>query len=149
MRLRSIFLVLLLALIAAFVAVNWSAINAQATLSLGITEVQAPLGTVMLGLMVIICLAFAVHLALWQGSVLLETRRHIKEMQAQRDLADQAEASRFTELRSVLQAELRALTERMNQSESALRTDIREQANSLAAMLGQVDDRIGGRSSTQ
>jgi len=149
MRTRSLFLLLLLVLIAAFVAVNWSAITTPVTLSLGVTEVQAPLGAVMLGLIVIICVAFAAQLAFWQGSVLLETRRHVKEMQAQRDLADQAEASRFTELRGVMLAELRTLAERIDQSESSLRGDIRDQANSLAAALGQLDDRIGGRSSTQ
>jgi len=149
MRTRSLFLLLLLVLIAAFVVVNWSAITTPVTLSLGVTEVQAPLGAVMLGLIVIICVAFAAQLAFWQGSVLLETRRHVKEMQAQRDLADQAEASRFTELRGVMLAELRTLAERIDQSESSLRGDIRDQANSLAAALGQLDDRIGGRSSTQ
>ena len=40
-----------------------------------------------------------------QGSVLLETRRHTKELQAQRELADKAEASRFTELGTAMRAE--------------------------------------------
>ena len=144
MRARSLLLLLLLTLIAAFVAVNWSVINAPASLSLGVTQVQAPLGTVMLGLMAILCVAFVVQLALSQGSFLVEARRHAKEMKAQRDLADQAEASRFTELRGVMEAQLRTLAERMDQSEESLRAEIREHANSLAAMLGQIDDRMGG-----
>ena len=46
-----------------------------------------------------------------QGTVLVETRRHAKELAAQRELADKAEASRFTDLRAHLDQEMQRLNE--------------------------------------
>ena len=54
------------------------------------------------------------------GAVLLETRRHTKEMAAQRELADKAEASRFTELREHLNNETARLTEAFTTNGSEL-----------------------------
>ena len=142
MRTRTMLVLIVIALIAAFAAINWSAFTAPTTLSLGMTTFEAPLGLTMLALMVVIALAFAAYMAVWQGSILLETRRHAKELQSQRTLADQAEASRFTELRAVLQAEVARLTERLAAAQSAVQQDIRDSTNSLAAMLGELDERL-------
>nr|MDQ2735046.1 LapA family protein [Pseudomonadota bacterium] len=84
----------------------------------------------------------AVYMALWQGTILAESRRHAKELQGQRLLAEQAEASRFTELRAAFQEEMTRLTERLTVAHEALRTEIRDNANSLAAALGEMDDRL-------
>jgi hypothetical protein len=46
----------------------------------------------------------------------METRRHAKELAAQRELADKAEASRFTELRAHLDQEVSRLAESINTS---------------------------------
>jgi hypothetical protein len=56
--------------------------------------------------------------------VLLEARRHAKELQAQRELADQAEVSRFTELRAYLD------------------TRLSELENSLSAQIGEMRERL-------
>lgn len=137
MPLRTLLLLLFIALIAGFAALNWAAFATPVPLSLAVTTVEAPLGLVMLGLVVLVTLAFLGYVAVFQGRLLLETRRHAKELQAQRQLADQAEASRFTELRSLLQAEVLRL-------EGALRGEVRDSANSLAAMIAELDDRVGG-----
>lgn len=142
MRTRILFLLLIGILIAAFAALNWAAFTAPTVLSLGFTTVEAPLGLTMLGLLVLLALVFAVYAAFWQGAVLLDARRHTKEMQLQRQLADQAEASRFTELRSALDSELARMAERISTSQEALRLEMRENTNSLAAMLGELDDRL-------
>jgi len=85
-------------------------------------------------------------MAVWQGSILLETRRYSKELQAQRTLADQAEASRFTELRGFIQGELAQLNQRIAQSHEALRSELKQElsdsSNSLAAHLAEMDDRL-------
>ena len=52
MRTRSSLVLLFVALIAAFIAINWSAVTTPTLLSLGITTFQAPLGLVMLCLLV-------------------------------------------------------------------------------------------------
>lgn len=146
MRTRTLIVVLIVVLVAIFAALNWSAFAAPTALSLGVATIQAPLGLVMLGLVAVVVLAFAVYMAVWQGGVLLETRRHAKELQAQRALADQAEGSRFTELRGVMHDELERLTARIAQTQEELRLEIRESVNSLAAMIGEIDDRTRRRS---
>lgn len=131
MRVRTVLVILVLLLLAVFVTVNWPAFMAPTTLSLLVTRVEAPLGLVLLGMQVLVLGAFAVYIAMWQGAVLLQNRRHTKELQAQRALADQAEASRFTELRASLHGEF-----------EQLRQEIRDHANSVAASIGELDERL-------
>lgn len=145
MRMRTVIPVVVIVLIAAFAAINWPTFTASTTLSLGVSTFEAPLGLVMLGLIVLLTLIFAIYMAVWQASVLLETRRHTKELQAQRALADQAEASRFTELRGVLLAEFAKLAEHVSNSQAAMQAEMRENTNSLAAMLGEIEDQMKQR----
>ena len=156
MRLRTGILLLVVLLIAALAFLNWSVLSQPTPMSLGVTTVTAPLGLVMLALTAvlgIVCLAYVFFL---QSSVMLESRRHNKELQAQRDLADKAEASRFTELRTFLdgQEQIRAtrnaellsrLTSRIEQLESTFRVRSDQSDNSTAAHIGQLEDRIERR----
>jgi len=142
MRTRILLLLLTGSLITAFATLNWAAFTAPSMLSVGVTTIEAPLGVTLLGLLVLMTLVFAVYAAFWQGAVLLDSRRHTKELQLQRQLADQAEASRFTELRAALDSELARLAERITASHEALRLEMRENTNSLAAMFGELDDRL-------
>ncbi len=103
MNLRTLSLLITVALIALLAAFNWNTLAAPSVVSLGVTEVQAPLGVLMLALTCLLGVFFVAYVLWLQGSVLMEARRHAKEMQAQRDLTDKAEASRFTELRTVLE----------------------------------------------
>ena len=133
--LRAIVFVLLIALVGLFALVNWSAFSALTSLSLVFTTVQAPLGLIMLGLVVFLCVLFTVWVISLQAGSLMDSRRQTKELQAQRDLADKAEASRFTELRTALMARLDRL-----QDESRLALD--QSGNSVAAHIGQLEDRL-------
>ena len=103
MNIRTFFLFLTIGLIALLAAFNWNALITPSDVSLGVTDVQAPLGILLLGLTGLLAVFFVAYVLWMQGTVLLEARRHAKEMQAQRDLADKAEASRFTELRGVIE----------------------------------------------
>jgi hypothetical protein len=96
---------------------------------------------------------FLLFLVYLQTSVLLDTRRHTRELQTQRELADKAEASRFTELRSFLEAELHKLAEQSGGSQATmvtkldhvqedLRALITQTENSLSAYIGELEDRI-------
>ena len=156
MRARTLVLLLVLVLIGAFAAVNWKAIVAPTTLSLVVTDVQAPLGLILLGISALLVVLFLLYLAYLQTSVLLDTRRHAREMQSQRDLADQAEASRFTELRAFLETELRklagqsgeahaSLTARLDQVQRDLDATIAQSENSLSAYIGELEDRMQRR----
>jgi uncharacterized integral membrane protein len=141
MRPRTLLIVVLLALIALFVALNWPAFWAPTSLNILFATIQAPLGIVMLGFLLVIVAAFAIYLVVWQGSMLVETRRQAKELQQQRLLADQAEASRVAELHAALKEEARLLAERIAQTHDTLRQEIRDNGNSLAAAIAEMDDR--------
>jgi uncharacterized integral membrane protein len=121
---RALVFVLVLAVVALFALVNWGAFAASTPLSLGFATVQAPLGLMMLGLVVFLCVLFTGWVITIQAAALMEARRQTKALQAQRDLADRAEASRFTELRADLMARLDEI------------------ANANAAYFGQLEDRL-------
>lgn len=142
MRLRTIVAILACLLLAVFVATNWPAFSTPTTLSVVFASVEAPLGIVMLGVLVVFALAVAAYMAVWQGRTLLDLRRHTRALQEQRTLADQAEASRFTELRGALRDELAALGDRLTQANEAVRKEIRDNGNSLAASVAEMDDRL-------
>ena len=110
MSLKSLLLLLVGAAIVVFVGVNWAEMTRPTNLSLIFTEVHAPLGLVLLGLMVLLSVLFVGLIAYTQGTVLMETRRHAKELSVQRELADKAEASRFTDLRAHLDKEVARLS---------------------------------------
>jgi hypothetical protein len=150
---RSVLLLIILAVLTVFAAVNWSAFIAPTTLSLVVTTIQAPLGLIMLGFIAVLTLAFLAFVLFLQTTVLRDARRHAKELQAQRALADQAEASRFTELRGFIGAELITLSERMdeskavvlervNQLEAGLQTTVEQSGNALAAYIGELEERL-------
>ena len=142
MRTRTLLVVLALLLIVAFVAINWSVFAASTKVSFVFTSVEVPTGLVMLGILALIVLTFGIYSAVSWSAILLEFRRQAKELTAQRTLADQAEASRFTELRAVMHDELEHLADRMAQMHETFRAEIRDNANSLAATIGELDDRI-------
>ncbi len=153
MSLRSLVFLILVLVIVAFVVPNWSLINQPADLSLIFSTVKAPLGLVLLGLIVVTALVFVALMAYTQTTFLMEGRRHAKELAAQRELADKAEASRFTELKTFVAEELvrlsrervegaQQLQARMDGLHAALVQRIDEQANSLAALVGQLEDHV-------
>jgi uncharacterized integral membrane protein len=142
MRTRTLLIVLVLLLIAAFLAINWSVFAAPAKVSFVFTSFEVPIGLVMLGIVTLMALTFGIYSAVSWSAILLEFRRQAKELTAQRMLADQAEASRFTELRTVMHDELERLADRMAQTHDTFRTEIRDNSNSLAATIGELDDRI-------
>ena len=111
MSLRALLLLIIGAAIVAFIGVNWTAMTMPTDLNLIFTEIRAPLGLVLLGLMALLSVVFVGLIAYTQGTVLMETRRHAKELTAQRELADKAEASRFTDLRAHLDKEVARLSE--------------------------------------
>ena len=95
MSLRAIVVLLLFALIAIFVGVNWTAFLAPTTLSLLFTRVEAPLGLVVLAIAGLIATLFMIYIGYLQANAIFEVRRHARELHAQRKLADESELSRL------------------------------------------------------
>jgi uncharacterized integral membrane protein len=159
MSVRFILLLLVFIALAVFAAINWPAFTAPTTLSLLVTTVEAPLGLIMLVMTVLLSALFIVYAVYLQTSVLLEARQHARELKAQRELADQAEASRFTALQSFLEGELLQLgaatsqgrqevLARLVQVERELRAAVEQSGNTLAAYLGEIEERTAQIPST-
>jgi len=153
MSLRTVLLIALILLVAGFVALNLETILQPSRLNLAITEVDAPIGLVMLGMLVVLFLIFLAALVYFQTAHLMEVRRITREAEQQRELADKAEASRFTELRAFLAAEIEAmsarekateqgLTTRLETLQQALTAHMDQNANGLSACLGELEDRL-------
>jgi uncharacterized integral membrane protein len=153
MNFRTLLIALAFVVLAVFALLNWSAFTAPTTLSLGFGQVQAPLGLVMLVISALLSALFLVYIVFQQAGVILEGRRSAKELKAQRELADTAEASRFTDLRAFLDGELRRLEAqgaagtrelgaRLDQLEQAMRDGLAETTRTLSAYVGEVDDKL-------
>jgi uncharacterized integral membrane protein len=133
-------------LIAALAALNWGILATPVLMSIGFMQVNAPLGVIMLGLTVLLGILFAAYVVYLQSSVLIETRRHTKELQGQRDLADKAEASRFTDLRNFLETQENVHMTRNAERHSSLIARVEQLEGTLAAHIGQLEDRLDRRS---
>ena len=159
MYLRTLLIVLVLGVVVVFALLNWSVFTAPTALSIGFTTVEAPLGLILLGAMGALTLLFLIYLVYLQATALMESRQYSRELKNQRELADRAEESRFTELRSSLETELGRIANQMADSNTAmntrldglahdLRSAIEQSTNSLSAYIGEIEDRLertGGR----
>ena len=153
MRIRTLLTLVFYILVAVFVALNWNELSRQTTLNLGFLQTQGPLGLVMLGLLLLSILVFGAFALAVQTSSLLETRAHVKEMKSQRDLADNAETSRYTELRTLIgrietdsQSRAAQSQQFMQEQLQTLQKDIcaaiESSGNTLAAYMGELEDRV-------
>jgi K+-sensing histidine kinase KdpD len=153
MRIWTFLLVAILIATAALAAFNWTTFTTPMPLWFGVMNVEAPLGLLMLGAVALVTVVFLLAIGQMQSVALLEARRHAKELQANRELADRAEASRFTELRNFIETGLAnnnargidtqtAVLTRLDQMEGAVTASIEQTGNSLAAYIGEVDDRL-------
>ena len=153
MYLRTLLIVLVVGLLAIFALFNWGAFMAPTTLTFGLGSVEAPLGLILLALVALITLLFLVYIVFLQSSSLMEGRRQARELQSQRELADRAEESRFQQLRSAMETELRNLETqtkegraeilaRLDGLERDMRLAIEQSGNTLAAYLGEIEDRF-------
>src|SRR5690606_33161895 len=99
-------------LVAAFAALNWGEIIRPSPLLIGPVVMDAPMGAILLGLLALATIVFVLSAGTIRTQSLIESREHHKTLEAQRALADKAEASRFTDLRQHLDTQLGELRER-------------------------------------
>lgn len=136
-----------------FTLTNGDALNAPANLSFLVFRFEAPLGIVLLGIIVTFVAIFTVYILILRTTMLMDARRYERELSAQQKLAEQAEASRLSELRNQLEqsfAELRDTTDttrkelgtRLDDMEQALRNVVEESGRSLSAYIGEVEDKL-------
>ncbi|MDZ7937298.1 MAG: LapA family protein [Rhodoferax sp.] len=142
MTVRATILLLVFALIFAFIGLNWSEFSAASTLSFGIAVVQMPVGFVMLGFLFLVVGLFVIYVLYLQASEALRERRIVGELESQRKLADQAEASRIADLRAALERGLAQLAQQMQALEQSGRAALQSSDNALSAHLGEIEDRL-------
>jgi len=141
MRVRSIALIVAGLLAAVFIVINWSVFAQPASFYFVVGTISVPIGVVMLGLIGLVTLGYAIFLGIWQSRVLMDYRRQSKELQTQRSLADDAEASRFTALSALLREEMAKQEARLEAAFQTLRNELKDTEHSIAATLGEMDDR--------
>ncbi|MGH8149740.1 MAG: LapA family protein [Steroidobacteraceae bacterium] len=156
MSLRTAFLLLVAILLALFTVLNWQAFTTPTALWLLFARVQAPLGLVMLVITGLLAAVFLLYVTYMQATVILEARRYARDLQAQRQVADQTEASRIAELRTIVEAGLRRLDEVIAHSQrdiqgslehisSELHASLEQSGTVLSAYIGEMEDRLERR----
>lgn len=146
MKSRIALLTLIIVVIGVLGFFNFPYLAQEVTTSLGFTTVQAPLGLILMALTALMAVVFVAYVIAMQGAWLLEARAHAKEMAVQRELADKAEASRFTELRTAIEhlhrEEEQRLLDRMDRLESHMHARAQESDNSTAAYVGHLEQQL-------
>lgn len=154
MRARTSVLAVILVGVGIFAALNWTVFTMPTPLNLVVTRTEAPLGVIMLVVTAAITLLYVLFLAWLETAALLESRRQGRELHAQRQLAENAEASRYADLkgtlgqeleevRSAIEAESQRVSSRLDQLGGELKGDIERAGNTLAAYIGELEDRLG------
>ena len=120
---RKLSYLVVVSLLTAFVALNWSALSAPMPISPGWTAVEAPLGLVLFVPLLVVCVLLPAWAMSLHARVLRDVQAIRKALQ-QRELADREQGARLVDLRIDV---LRALEEGVN---------------ATAASIGELEDRM-------
>jgi uncharacterized integral membrane protein len=131
MRILTTIILAALILLALFAAFNWSVLAAPADVSIFGFRTQASPGLILLGFALTFAVLALAYVAAQRTIMLMELRRQSQQLEAQRELAERAEASRLTDLRQELEREF-----------ARLRATMEESTNSLAASIGELDEKL-------
>ncbi|TFZ00907.1 hypothetical protein EZ313_20970 [Ramlibacter henchirensis] len=156
MRARMIILVLVILAVAGFAAQNWPEINRTSTLNFGVVQADAPMGLILLTLLGLTLLVFLATAATMRSRNLVESRQYAKDIHVQRELAEKAEVSRFTDLRQMLDSHLRDEKQResvahselersMAQHQRELRNQLEQMYHLLTSRLSELERRLDSR----
>ncbi|MDP3618642.1 MAG: hypothetical protein Q8R63_02500 [Ramlibacter sp.] len=159
MRGRLILIILLSAVAFGFAGLNWSEVTRTTPLSFGILVSEGSVGLVLLTLLAVTLISFLISSGAQETRHQIDYGKTQRTLQAQRDLADNAETSRYTELQKQLDAHLRDNRQReaiaATEFERSLANNQRELRSQLEAMsqllgtrLREIENRIDGRLSS-
>ncbi len=154
MNTRAILLLVVFAVLGIFVALNWASFMTPTSLSLLFATIHAPLGLVLLGFITLLSALFLTFATYLQVIALADARRHSRELEALRVLADKAEASRLHALQTQLDAVManvatqqdggvQKLMERLDALESGIGGAIECNERSIAAYIGALEAKVG------
>jgi len=160
MRARLVYIILAAIIVGGIAALNWPEVIRTSHLNFGVARADAPIGAIMFGAFLLTLLVFLASSVIMESRNLIVWKRHSRELETQRDLAERAEASRFTDLRHHIDTTLRDARQRdsvanrefeqsMLQSHRDLRTHIENMSRALMARLAELEARFGGRAATR
>ena len=109
MKVRTLLLLSVVALVLLFSAVNWGVMTTPTQLNLIVSTWEFPIGLALLGAIGVIGILFLVFLAKIEGAALLESRNSSKELERARKIAESAEASRLRTLSDTILQEFNGL----------------------------------------
>lgn len=153
MKILGALIFVVMILLGIFTLANWTALSTPSTLSFVAFNLEAPAGFVLLGAILIFVALFTAYVLILRTAMLMDAHRYAKELQAQQQLAEKAEASRLNDLRSQLDHEFEQLKETSEKSradlniriegmEQAMLNAIEESNRSLSAYVGEVEDKL-------
>lgn len=142
-------ILVILLIVAVFSLANWSVLSAPATLSFIVFDIEGPLGVILLGAMLVLVGLFVLYALTLRTKMLMESRRCNQELEAQRKIAETAEASRLSELRAQIEREFAdvrvtvgEISGQMDRNVQSMQQSLDEAANGLAALVAEMDDKI-------
>jgi multisubunit Na+/H+ antiporter MnhG subunit len=145
MRTRLTLLLVGIVLMAVFAALNWSEFVRPAQISWGWRIGEAPLGLVMLALLVL-WVGFLIGSAYLETRYQLAAHRNSKLLEAQRVLADKAEASRFTELRSYLESQTALAVQRELATTGRLEQAVHQERSEMMGAMDRLSRKLAAYS---
>ena len=141
MRTRLTLLLVAILLMAGFATLNWSEFVHPVQLSWGWSTGEAPLGLILLAVLAVSWVGFLIGSAYLETHYQLASHRNAKALEAQRVLADKAEASRFVELRAYLESRDALASARESAATTRLEHAVRGDQRELLAAV----DRLGAK----
>ena len=140
LRLSALFLAAFL--LAAFVAVNWSALGIPIHISLLFYSWDLASGILLGGFLGIAAAVLTFYFGYSQRRLRLANRQLEVELLAQQRLVNDAEGSRILELQKSIAEEMAQLGKNLMASIDGVRGELRDTERSIAATLGEIDDRL-------
>lgn len=132
MKIRTLGMLLIVIVMAVFLIINWGTLSQVTTVNLVYTEMEAPLGIIIVAAFAAVVVLLMAYTVWQQASVMMELRAAYKEARTARQMAEDADKSRIAEIRADFK-------ERMEKMEALLATRTDEVIR-LMAERNQLED---------
>ncbi len=151
MKFRTLGMLLIMVVMAVFLIINWTTLSQETTVNLVYTEIQAPLGVLVVCGFCAIVVLLGVYTIWQQASMFFEIRTAYKEARRAHQEAEEADKNRVTEASKEIKARIDKLealvTDRNDEVLQALRENIELLQKTVAdAAASQQKDREANRS---
>lgn len=132
MKIRTLGMLLIVIVMTVFLIINWGTLSQVTTVNLVYTEMEAPLGIIVVAAFAAVVVLLMAYTVWQQASVMMELRAAYKEARTARQMAENADKSRIAEIRADFK-------ERMEKMEALLATRTDEVIR-LMAERNQLED---------